>query len=38
MKVTLTAKAPFDATFVRVNLISENNTGAAFFDDVSLTE
>jgi hypothetical protein len=37
-KVILTAKAPFDATFVRVNLISENNTGAAFFDDVSLTE
>lgn len=36
-EVTVSGIAPKDATFVRVNLISENNTGTAWFDDVTLT-
>lgn len=37
-KLTVEGTAPDDAMFVRVNLISEKNTGAAWFDDVVLTE
>ena len=37
-KVTVSAKPPRDAALVRVNLISEDNTGTTFFDDVALTE
>ncbi len=37
-KVTVTAKAPEGTSMVRVNLISENNTGTTWFDDVSLVE
>jgi hypothetical protein len=36
--VTVTGKPPKDAALVRVNLISENNTGTTWFDDVTLTE
>jgi hypothetical protein len=37
-KLTVTATAPRDALFARVNLISANNTGTVWFDDVSLVE
>ena len=37
-KVTVTGKPPKDAALVRVNLISEDNSGTAWFDDVTLTE
>ena len=37
-KVTVTAKSPRDAALVRVNLLSENNTGTTWFDDVTMTE
>jgi len=36
--VTVTAKPPRGAAIVRVNLVSENNKGTTWFDDVSLTE
>ncbi len=38
MKVKLTAAAPENATFVRINLISENNSGTTWFDNVVLVE
>lgn len=37
-KVSVEAKVPEGTTFVRVNLISEDNRGTAWFDDVSLVE
>jgi len=37
-KVSVTAKVPEGTTFVRVNLISEKNSGTAWFDDVTLAE
>lgn len=37
-KVSVTAKVPEGTTMVRVNLISEKNTGITWFDDISLTE
>ncbi len=37
-QVTVKGVAPRDAAFVRVNLISENNTGTTWFDDISLTQ
>ena len=37
-KVTVTGKPPKDAALVRVNLISEENSGTTWFDDVTLTE
>ncbi len=37
-KVTVRAKPPRDAAMVRVNLISEDNSGTTWFDDVALTE
>ncbi len=37
-KVSVTGKVPEGTTFVRVNLISEKNTGTALFDDISLAE
>jgi len=37
-KITVTAKPPRDAALVRVNLVSENNSGTTWFDDVYLTE
>lgn len=37
-KVTVSGKPPKDAAIVRVNLISEGNTGTTWFDDVTLTE
>jgi len=37
-RVTVTAKPPRGAALVRVNLLSENNTGTTWFDDVTMTE
>lgn len=37
-KISITASAPKNAAFVRVNLISENNSGKVWFDDVVLVE
>lgn len=37
-RVTVTARPPRGAALVRVNLISENNTGTTWFDDVTMTE
>lgn len=37
-KVTVEGITPRDAALVRVNLISENNTGTAWFDDISMVE
>jgi len=37
-KVTVTGKPPRDAALVRVNLISEENSGTTWFDDVTMTE
>jgi hypothetical protein len=37
-KVSVEAKVPEGTTFVRVNLISEDNTGTTWFDDISLVE
>lgn len=37
-KVTVTGKPPKDTALVRVNLISEDNGGTTWFDDVTLTE
>ena len=37
-KVEVTAKVPEGASLVRPNLISENNTGTAWFDDIVLEE
>lgn len=37
-KVTVEATCPADACLVRVNLISENNTGTTWFDDIELIE
>ncbi|MCL6628026.1 MAG: endo-1,4-beta-xylanase, partial [Armatimonadetes bacterium] len=37
-KVTVSGLAPKDSTFVRVNLMSEDNSGAVWFDDITLTE
>jgi len=36
--VSVVGTAPKDAVFVRANLISENNSGATWFDDVVLVE
>lgn len=37
-KVTVSGKPPKDSALVRVNLISEDNSGTTWFDDVTLTE
>jgi hypothetical protein len=37
-KVTVCGVAPPEATFVRVNLVSENNSGTVWFDEVFLRE
>lgn len=37
-KVTVEGVCPADACLVRVNLISENNTGQTWFDDIELSE
>ena len=37
-KVSVTAKVPEGATLVRINLISEKNSGTAMFDDIALVE
>ena len=37
-KVTVTGKPPRDAALVLVNLISEENSGTTWFDDVTMTE
>jgi len=37
-KVSVTATVPEGTTLVRPNLISENNSGVTYFDDVSLVE
>ena len=37
-KVSVTATVPEGTTFVRPNLVSENNSGVTYFDDVSLVE
>ncbi len=37
-KASVAAEAPRGATFVRVNLISTNNTGTTWFDDIELVE
>jgi hypothetical protein len=37
-QLSVEAVAPKDAVFVRVNLTSENNSGAAWFDDAALVE
>lgn len=37
-KISMEGVCPADAWLVRVNLISENNTGQVWFDDIELTE
>ena len=37
-KVSVTATVPEGTTFVRPNLISENNSGVTYFDDIKLVE
>ena len=36
--MTRDGTCPADACLVRVNLISENNTGQVWFDDIELSE
>jgi len=37
-KVSVVGTVPEGTTFVRVNLISQNNSGTTYFDDISLVE